>query len=264
MDLEREIAVSHSQGEALPEQELAAQPPVLEATVAASASSPGMPDQGRAPAVSLESAEILENDAYVAQPRRGLLQHPVVRGLLMHVLLAMLVGALAGVVWNLVVDLPSYTVDADGRATTSERGLTQVFAADVVYSVLGAVVGLLIGLWAWRWFRRSGWLVVPLAIGSSLASAFLCWWVGVLLGPRNFASRIATAGDGDRVPIDFELHAHVAVLVWPFFATIPILLLSSLTAEEHARRRHNRRRRGRTIPATSQAPTTPVPPPPTD
>ncbi|MGO4955872.1 hypothetical protein ACTQ49_01130 [Luteococcus sp. Sow4_B9] len=230
---------------------------------AASAGSPALPDAGSAARqhASLESAEVLEGDAYAPEPRLGLFHRPLVRGITVHVLLSMFLGALAGVAWNLVVDLPEYQVDGQGRATTSERGLTQVFASDAIFCLIGVVLGVVIGVWAWKWFRRTGWPVVVIAILASLSSAFLCWWVGLLLGPRDFATRIAEAKAGQSVPVDFDLHAHVAVLVWPFSAVIPLLLLSSLTAEEQARHRH-RGRPGRRAPQPSgDAPVTPVPEP---
>lgn len=203
---------------------------------------------------ALDQAQVLENDAYARVPRStGLFSHPLVRSLAVFCLLSMLAGGLGGALWNLVVPLPSYHVDASGNATTSERGLALVFASDAVFCLVGAVVGLGIGLCAWRWFRRLGWPVCLLAMTGGLLGALLCWWVGTLMGPHDFAGRIASAGAGAVVPIDFQLHSLVALLVWPFFAIIPVLFASAMSPDEDLV--------GQVPPPPPEAPSTPVPPP---
>ncbi|MEL4504568.1 hypothetical protein AAEX63_05870 [Luteococcus sp. H138] len=218
-------------------------------------------------AASPEDMELLEGEAYAPQPRLPMMTRlpigPRTRGLLVFVLLTMLVGALTGVLWHLVVDLPTYQVDADGRATISERGLTQVFSTDAWFCLFGMILGTTIGVLAWRWFRRLGWPVTLLAFASAVLSGLLCWWVGMLMGPHNFRTRIAQAGAGESVPIDFQLHAWSSMLVWPFFATIPILLYSSLGVDEQIRPRVRRPRTKDVTapPVGDQPPSTPVPPP---
>ncbi|MEL4357954.1 MULTISPECIES: hypothetical protein [unclassified Luteococcus] len=218
---------------------------------------------------SPEDVEVLQGEAYAPQPRlprfTRVVVSPRTRGILVFVLLAMLVGSLTGLLWKLATHLPSYQVDAEGNATISERGLTQVFNADAWFCLFGAVIGTVIGVLVWRWFRRLGWTVVPLAIASASLSGLLCWWVGMLLGPHDFRSRIARANAGDQVPIDFQLHTWSAILVWPFFATIPVLLYSSLGRDDQLRTSARLRRPNQPAPAdevaSEPAPSTPVPPP---
>jgi hypothetical protein len=143
-------------------------------------------------------------------------------------------GALAGVVWPEVVDLPTYLISADGRASTSERGLTAIFGADAWFCLLGAVVGLLLGALAWWRLRGLGWPVVVVTTVTAVAAALVCWWVGTALGPADFATRLATASPGDVVPIGLELRARASLLVWPFLAMVPVLLASSLGRDEEA------------------------------
>ena len=45
-------------------------------------------------------------------------------------------------------------------AATSERGLSEFIAGDAWFCAIGLVVGLLIGVAAWRWLRDLGWSVV--------------------------------------------------------------------------------------------------------
>ena len=141
-------------------------------------------------------------------------------------------GALAGAAWPAVVDLPVYVVHADGRASTSERGLTAIFGADAWFCVLGAVTGLLLGAVAWWRLRGLGWPVVLVTTVTAVAAALVCWWVGTALGPADFTTRLATALPGDVVPIGLELRAGASLLVWPFVAVLPVLLASSLGRDE--------------------------------
>jgi hypothetical protein len=141
-------------------------------------------------------------------------------------------GAAAGVVWWLLVKPPAYELNSNGGATTSERGLTQFIAADAWFCVIGLVVGVLIGIAAWRWLRALGWSVVLVVVVCAVASALVCWLVGYRLGPGDFSARLAAAHPGDVVPIPLTLRARASLLTWPFFAVIPVLLGSSLGRDE--------------------------------
>jgi hypothetical protein len=141
-------------------------------------------------------------------------------------------GAAAGVVWWAVVDLPNYLVNSEGGAAINERGLAEFIATDAWFSVIGLVVGLGLGILGWHSFGRLGCPVVPLVLISAIAAELLCWLVGHRLGPGNFAARLAAARPGDLVPIELTLRAKAALLTWPFFAVIPLLLGSSLGRDE--------------------------------
>jgi hypothetical protein len=141
-------------------------------------------------------------------------------------------GALCGVLWSAVVDLPTYRVSNDGGATTSERGLAAFVGSDAWFCVIGAVVGLGLGLLAWRRFRGLGWPVVLVATVTAFGAALVCWLVGTRLGPGDFDQRLAAAKPDDLVPIALALRARASLLVWPFLAAVPVLLGSSLGADE--------------------------------
>ena len=155
---------------------------------------------------------------------------------------SLVLGAAAGVVWWLVVQPPAYELNSNGGATTSERGLTQFIAGDAWFCAIGLVVGLLIGLAAWRWLLSVGWPVVLVVLGCAVASALTCWLVGYHLGPGEFSARLAAAQPGELVPIPLTLRARASLLTWPFFAIIPVLLGSSLGRDEEEPRPLMRRR----------------------
>lgn len=168
-------------------------------------------------------------DAYAPTRRLpALLERPIVRGMLAYLVGAVVLGGLAGLVWHASVDLPTYSIAADGGASTTERGITEFFAADAWFSVIGGVVGLVLGWLAWRGFRRIGWPVTVLALGAAALSALTCRWVGQALGPSNFNDRITAAVAGDVVPIDFRLRSWTGILVWLLLAVLPVMFGSSL------------------------------------
>ncbi|MDO5286475.1 MAG: hypothetical protein Q4G45_06580 [Actinomycetia bacterium] len=142
--------------------------------------------------------------------------------------LCLLVGVIAGIVWWRVVELPTYTVGDSFTAATTERGLTEVFATDAWFSGIGLVTGTGLGVLAWRWFGTLGPVVNLIAVLGCLVSALVCRGTGATLGPGDFNARLASAQPGDVIPIQFELHTWVCVLVWVFASVSPILVRVSV------------------------------------
>lgn len=153
---------------------------------------------------------------------------PDARRVGLFVALGLGLGALSGVGWWALTDLPTYRVVSGGGAVTSERGLSGYIASDAWFVVCGVVVGLVVGVLAWRWFGRTGWLVVVLTAVVGAGAGLLCWAVGYRIAPGSFAVRLAAARPGDLVRIDLTVRAKSALVVWPLFAVIPVLLGSSL------------------------------------
>jgi len=141
-------------------------------------------------------------------------------------------GALAGVVWWALVDLPAYVVGADGSAGITERGLSEFVAGDAWFCAIGLFVGIGLGVIGWRQFAALGWPLVLLVAAVATAAALVCWLVGHQLGPTDFVPRLAAARPGDQVPIELTLRTRASLLTWPFLATVPVLLGSSLGPDE--------------------------------
>jgi hypothetical protein len=160
--------------------------------------------------------------------------------------LAAVVGFLSGVFWWSVVKLPTYTIGQDFRGYTTERALTEVFSTDAWFAGLGLVVGAGVGYVAWRWFSDVGWPVTFLAGLGALLAGGICDLTGLWLGPQSFDSRLAAASPNDVIPINFELHAPVVLLVWALAGVLPILIASSIgpDAEEEPRPKRPRRHGG--------------------
>ncbi len=145
-----------------------------------------------------------------------------------YLALSLLVGTLCGVFWVQVVDLPSYTVGDDFSARTTERGLTEYFATDAWFSLIGVVVAVALGLIAWKWFAELGWPVAVIAVVGALVAGVSCWSVGEWLGPGSFDVRLGAANAGDVVPIQFLLRSKSALALWVLGAIMPILIWSAL------------------------------------
>lgn len=165
----------------------------------------------------------------ITGPRR---RRPIRRPLLGYLALALGIGALMGVLWMVVVTPPGYVVQRDGSASTSERQLAGFFAGDAWFALLGAGAGLTLGWLAWARLKFLGWSVVLVAAGAAATAALVCWFVGYQLGPSEFNQRLASARPGDVVPLELTLRAKASLLVWPFVATVPVLLGSSLAPDD--------------------------------
>lgn len=141
-------------------------------------------------------------------------------------------GIVAGILWALVTPLPGYVVDDDLGASMSERGLASVFTADAWFVLITALVGLAAGIVAWLWFHRWGWGVCIVAIVGALVVSLLAWGTGSLVVPGDFDERLAGAGPGDVVPIALELRSVAALLVAPFMAITPVMLMAAFWPEQ--------------------------------
>lgn len=143
-----------------------------------------------------------------------------------------LFGAVLAPVWHLLAPTPTYVVGPDGTATLKERALTEFFATDAWFTIIGLVAGVLVGLFAWWYFRDLGWPVIVLAVIGASVAALACWLLGTVIGPMNFTSRVAAAQPGDRVPIDFALRSTSAIVVWPFAALAPVLFGAAFSRDD--------------------------------
>lgn len=137
-------------------------------------------------------------------------------------------GAASGVLWWQVAPLPAYQLDSQGRASVTERGLTQFFSGDAWFCLIGLVVGVGLGVLGYRLLRDLGWPLVLVVVIAGTAAGLLCWAVGYQLGPGEFTPRLADASPGGTVPIALTIRAKAALLFWPLCAVTPVLLASSL------------------------------------
>ncbi|MBU7599585.1 hypothetical protein JGS22_018645 [Streptomyces sp. P38-E01] len=139
-----------------------------------------------------------------------------------------LCGVLLGLLWWWLAPNVPYLSDGKQAFLLNSEGEDSV-SVDGVYVALAAGLGLLSGVLVFL-LRRSGGIgvVVGLALGSALA-AFLGRVVGSLLGPSgDLAAVAAETGRGKSFDGPLELHATIALLVWPLAALLAHLLVTAL------------------------------------
>ena len=183
----------------------------------------------------------LEPDESVPAPRRVSI---VASWLGLLLLLCLVVGALVALFWTNVVELPAWQVQADGSATMTQSGWTQMISIDAWYVLCALLVGPGIGWVAWCWFKPLGWPAAVIAALAGLVTGVVCAQLGPVLGPGAFAGRIAAANPGDRVPVAFELQAMSALAAWPLTAVAPVLFAASLGRDPDQPPRHSARDAG--------------------
>lgn len=153
------------------------------------------------------------------------------RGVPLHMLGSVMLGALLGIVWALVAERPGYVVGEDRGASIGERALAGIFAADAVYCLLVSLLGLVVGLAAWVLCRHLGWWVCLVGLAGSFVGAVAVWQFGMLAGQENFQERLAAASPGDVVPVDLSLHSLSAILLAPFVTSLVLMLASVMWPE---------------------------------
>lgn len=160
-----------------------------------------------------------------------------------HASVVFITGVLAGVLWHTVVTIPTFLTASDGSVQMTERAQSQIFTMDAAYGLIGLILGVLLGVVSWQMWSSRGWRAVMIGLVSSVAAGLLCWGVGVLLGPSDFATRVVTAQTGDRVPVDFDLRAWSALGSWSVGCMLAMVgytlgsreLVQSLSARRRAR-----------------------------
>lgn len=149
---------------------------------------------------------------------------------------AILAGGVAGLVWARSTELPSYTLGDDLSATMSELNLSHIVDADANFTVITAVLGLLIGVAGWLVLHKAGWVVTVMPMLAAFAASLMAWRLGITIGTSGFTARLANASPGDLVQIDLQLRAVSALLVGPFAAVAPVMLLSAFWPEPRGMR----------------------------
>lgn len=132
--------------------------------------------------------------AWLASRRREL------RFLALFVVICAVAGAVCAVIWKLTAPVPTITVSNDGSAAVSNQALSEFFGADADFMIIGMFGGVALGTLAWHWFKGWGWPVAMVAIVGSALAALITWRLGTLLGPHDFAGRLAGA-PGQRSPL---------------------------------------------------------------
>jgi len=136
-------------------------------------------------------------------------------------------GCLAGWLWSAWTD-PALFLVTEGNAVMGELEAGRQFGADVVYSAIAVVAGLLAGsVLGWR-YSRVGWLLPIVVALAAAGAALVAWQLGVALGPPDPGTALREAAVGAFVPERLDVHARGLLLLWPIAALTG--LISSVAA----------------------------------
>lgn len=153
-------------------------------------------------------------------------------------------GVVAGLVASLLWTPPKGMV-LDGRwyrgltsidpPTVAQNADQGVFAASGWFSVCALVLGLLVGLFAALWLRRSELLnLVSLTVGG-LVGGLLMRWVTSLRSPTDPTTLAKGLKNGTVLPDHFQLASGWLVVIVPGAALFALMLVYLIWSPPHER-----------------------------
>ncbi len=141
------------------------------------------------------------------------------------VLTYVVVGALAGVVWQWLWSPPTQVVQQHQLYYTDYASLRRVFSGTGLYALVAAVASAVLALAAGFLTRRRELLTLAAVVVGSLLAAYTMHAVGVALGPADPATIAKVAADGTRVSGQLEVHGKTPYLVWPMVSLFVLSLV---------------------------------------
>jgi hypothetical protein len=135
------------------------------------------------------------------------------------------VGAVAGVVWEWVWSPPTQVVEQHQLFYTDYGSLRQVFTGTGLYVVVSVVASALTALGAGLLTRRHELLVLAAVTLGSLAAAYTMHAVGVALGPPDPTQLAKTAADGTHFSAQLVVNGKTPYLVWPMVSLFVLSLV---------------------------------------
>lgn len=136
--------------------------------------------------------------------------------------LAVLVGAVLGVIWWRVAPRVMVEVTADGLALVDPAGKAFI-AADGWFAVLGALAGLVCGVIGVLRWRRDG---IGLAVGEAaggVLGALVAMLVGQWLGRSTLDGSAAV---GTIAEASLQVRATGVLLAWPLVALLVVVAVA--------------------------------------
>lgn len=149
------------------------------------------------------------------------------------------VGAGLGWLWERWATPPTGVVASDGLQLgfrvsgdyldPDAAAMGHVFGVVGTYAVLCAGAGLVLGVVAAVLCRRSELVTLVVVAGSSALAAFVCYRVGLALGPDDPAAQVAQARIGTVVTGDLSIDQLSPFVVLPMAALIGLAVTYLLT-----------------------------------
>lgn len=134
-------------------------------------------------------------------------------------LIVVVAGVLAGIVWASLAAPAALTVRPGGEIVLTENHAGAQFSVLMLFLAIGALVSVAWGVYCALRFAASGaWLIAWAALGAVIA-AVLCWVVGIQLGPNDPRTLTHLTG-GETVHDSLHVDSLAAFVVWPWCAVL--------------------------------------------
>jgi hypothetical protein len=171
-----------------------------------------------------------------------------------------LLGVAAGFVWSAVAPRPLLVVVARGSADVVNPETGAFIVADVWFTVLCLIGGVISGLLGYLYaVRRHGPAAMLSVLLGALAAALMARWIGEQAGAATFHHLLTVSRPGAMLHAPLALGGVGALTFWPLAAG---LTAGGIEAIRFFRDRRRMRDQQLAYPARSRGPedTTPVPP----
>ena len=140
-----------------------------------------------------------------------------------------LLGLLGGWIWGEAAPRAALQEISTGTAELMNAETRAFIGADVWFSGIAVVAGLLTGIIGYRFLmaRHTGGSRALIAAGlilGAVAGAFVMLWLGQQIGLSAYNHPLASSTDGTVFPESLTLGARSALAFWPMFTAIVILV----------------------------------------
>lgn len=159
------------------------------------------------------------------------------RATVVVVVVLALVGLLVGLIWAHVAPRALYTVVQLKPALAQQNDVeseAQV-GVDGWFALIGAGVGLVTGVAAWRWKSARGPFFIVMLAAASLLSAVIAWRFGLWLGRHPTQSQLQPIFDklGNTFRPAIKMRAKSVLFFQPVGAVIAALISAGFAHDEH-------------------------------
>ena len=138
-------------------------------------------------------------------------------------------GLLGGWIWGEAAPRATLQEISAGTAQLMNAETRAFIGADVWFSAIAVVAGLLTGIIGFRFCMsgRTGATRPVIAAGlilGGVAGAFVMLWLGEQIGLSAYNQHLASSANGTMFPESLSLGARSALAFWPMFTAIVILV----------------------------------------
>jgi len=141
-------------------------------------------------------------------------------------------GVVAGLIWAVVAPRALLQEVGHGEAQVVNSESNAFVAADGWFCLIVVLGGVITGLAGYRLLvRRTGWIAAAGLVAGAAAAALLALWTGENIGLGTYNHLLAVSPVGTFFHASLALGAKSALVLWPGFTSLVILLA------EYGRRR---------------------------